>query len=64
MLESMDKKEERKAIELGFKDPLAEAVEDREHNLKMKMLREKGDELKRENDKLLPIGLIDHSLYR
>ena len=60
MLERMDKKEERKAIQLGIKDPLAEAIEDREHNLKMKMLREKGDELKRENDKLLPIGLIDH----
>lgn len=30
----------------------------------MKQLRDKGDELKRENEKLLPIGLVDQNFFK
>lgn len=30
----------------------------------MQQLREKGDELKRENEKLLPIGLVDQNFFK
>ena len=62
-LERMDRKDDQRAIELGIKDPLADAVEEREHKQKMQHLREKNLELKIENDKLLPIGLLDPNKF-
>ena len=49
-LERMERKDDQRAIELGIKDPLADAVEEREHKQKMQHLREKNLELKIEND--------------
>ena len=59
-LERQDRKHDQKAIQLGIKDPLADALEEREHKAKMDALRERGEELQRENARLLPIGLVDH----
>lgn len=43
---------------------MAEAVEDREHQEKIRALRAQEHELKLENEKLLPIRLIEKGLIK
>ena len=45
---------------MGFKDPVADVLEEREHQEKMKAFREEEIKLKEENDKLIRSNMIEH----